>query len=125
MRGPKLIDPAYVRSVAKVCHEVNRVYCQGLGDFSQEPWGDAPEWQKESAIQGVKFHLTNPDSFPEDSHKNWLKAKEADGWQWGPVKDPERKQHPCMVPFESLPKEQQMKDHLFLAVVRSMFGGTR
>jgi len=24
--------------IAKVCHEVNRAYCAGIGDNSQVPW---------------------------------------------------------------------------------------
>lgn len=37
----------------------------------------------------------------------------------GKKKNPEKKTHPCIVPFEKLPKEQQTKDVLFMAVVRS------
>lgn len=105
--------------IAKVCHNVNKAYCESIGDFSQPKWEDAPEWQKESALSGVKYHLENPDSKPCDSHNNWLKDKKADGWVYGEVKDPAKKEHPCMVSYEELPKEQQTKDALFIAVVRS------
>lgn len=106
-------------SIAKTCHCVNKAYCESIGDNSQPSWEDAPEWQKESAKSGVQFHLENPNSKPCDSHNNWLKDKEADGWVYGEVKDPEKKEHPCMVAYEELPKEQQTKDSLFIAVVRS------
>lgn len=43
--------------------------------------------------------------------------KLADGWKFGPVKDPIAKLHPCLVPFEDLPKEEQTKDFIFRAVV--------
>ena len=56
---------------------------------------------------------------PGDSHRSWLAEKEGDGWVYGPVKDPERKEHPCMVPFGQLPKDQQAKDFLFLATVKA------
>jgi hypothetical protein len=108
----------WVEDVARVCHEVNRAFCQSQGDMSQVPWKDAPAWQKESAIKGVEYHLANPESKPSDSHESWTKEKEAAGWQYGPVKDPERKEHPCMVPFDQLPKDQQAKDFLFLGTVR-------
>lgn len=107
---------------AQVCHEVSRAYCALLGDTTQLPWEEAPEWQKQSAIAGVQYHRNNPNSTPADSHNSWLKEKELTGWKYGPVKDPEKKEHPCFVPYEQLPKEQQGKDHLFLAVVRAMFG---
>jgi hypothetical protein len=36
------------------------------------------------------------------------------------VKDPEKKQHPCMVPYADLPAAQRAKDALFLGTVRNM-----
>jgi RyR domain len=107
-------------SIAKVCHEVNKAYCEALGDKSQPTWEEAPEWQRDSALCGVRLHLTNPDSQPEDSHVSWMRQKEADGWVYGPVKDPSKKEHPCMVPFDKLPQEQQAKDYLFRAVVHAL-----
>lgn len=41
--------------IARVAHEVNRAYCKALGDDSQEVWELAPQWQRDSAIVGVKF----------------------------------------------------------------------
>lgn len=106
--------------VAKVCHEANRAYCAALGDISQAPWPDAPEWQRDSARAGVRFIRANPDAGPSASHGSWLAEKERDGWRYGPVKDPERKEHPCYVPYDQLPVEQRAKDHIFGAIVRAM-----
>ena len=103
--------------LAKVCHEVNRAYCRSIGDNSQPAWDDAPDWQKESAINGVYFHMGNPGATPRDSHANWLREKEATGWKYGKVKDPEKKEHPCMVPYDGLPEDQKVKDALFTAIV--------
>ena len=105
-----------VEQIARLCHEVNRAYCQSIGDDSQPAWEAAPNWQRESAINGVRFHLEN-DVTPEQSHENWMREKAAAGWTYGPVKDPEKKQHPCMVPYAELPLEQRTKDYLFKAVV--------
>jgi hypothetical protein len=107
-----------IEQTAKMCHEVNKAYCEAIGDHSQVPWNEAPEWQQGSAINGVIFHLNNPDAKPEDSHNNWWKEKIADGWKYGPVKDTEKKEHPCMVPYEELPLEQRVKDHLFIAMIK-------
>lgn len=103
--------------MAKVAHEVNRAYCKSLGDFSQPAWDAAPDWQKTSAIKGAMFHSTSVGTTPEQSHENWLKEKEADGWVYGEVKDPVLKQHPCMRPYNELPVEQRAKDYLFKAVI--------
>lgn len=111
--------------IAKACHEVNRAYCAALGDHSQPSWEDAPAWQRSSAIKGVLHAMANPGAKPSDSHESWLAEKRADGWTYGPVKDPGAKQHPCFVPYDQLPPEQKAKDYLFLAVVRELAPVTR
>lgn len=109
-----------IEDIARICHEVNRAYCQAIGDESQPPWREAPEWQKKSAIKGVVFHLQNPNASPSHSHDEWLAEKRKEGWAYGAVKDPENKQHPCFLPYDQLPKEQQLKDSLFKGVVSAL-----
>lgn len=109
-------------SIAKVCHEANRAYCETLGDASQPRWEDAPEWQRLSAIKGVQHAVENPHAPPSASHDSWLEEKRATGWKYGPVKDPERKEHPCFVPYDELPIEQRRKDAIFVAVARACAG---
>lgn len=109
-----------IENIAQVAHEINKAYCEAIGDNSQPTWENAPEWQKSSAIQGVKFHLENPNAGPDASHNSWLKQKEEEGWKYGPVKNPETKEHPCYVPYEQLPTEQKAKDYLFKQVVHSL-----
>jgi hypothetical protein len=106
--------------IARVCHEVNRAFCASIGDHSQPSWEQAPDWQRASAVNGVAFTIANPDAKPSDSHDSWLAEKERDGWKYGPVKDPVKKEHPCYVPYDELPLEQRTKDYLFQAVVRSL-----
>jgi RyR domain len=106
-------------AIAKVCHEVNRAYCQALGDDSQAPWEAAPEWQRSSALMGVILHTEN-NVGPEASHKSWMAQKVAEGWVYGAAKNPVAKTHPCIAPFEQLPKEQQAKDYIFRAVVHAL-----
>jgi hypothetical protein len=113
--------------IAHIAHEANRAYCATLGDFSQPAWCDAPDWQRQSAINGVKFHLDALEQgdkpSPEASHASWLREKIADGWTVGPVKDEALKQHPCCVPYERLPMAQKLKDHLFGGVVEALSHG--
>ena len=109
-----------VDKIAEVGHETNRAYCETIGDFSQPSWGNAPDWQKDSAIGGVEFHLANPEAGCSSSHESWLRQKNAEGWIYGEVKNPEKKEHPCCVPYEDLPNEQKVKDALFVGVVRAM-----
>jgi hypothetical protein len=109
-----------VEEIARVCHEVNRAYCDALGDRSQVVWEEAPAWQRESILVGVGLHSKLPHASPSDSHAAWLTVKMNEGWKYGPVKDVEKKEHPCFVPYEALPKEQKAKDYIFGAVVRAL-----
>lgn len=111
-----------VEAVARACHEANRIYCRSLGDDSQLPWDEAPEWAKESARVGVRKIAAGEVTRPEQSHESWLAQKEAGGWRYGPVKDPAKKEHPCFVPYAELPREQQLKDHLFFAIASALVG---
>ena len=115
-----MLSIMHINQIAKVCHEVNRSYCQALGDNSQPTWEEAPLWQRSSAIDGVMFHLDNPNAGPEASHENWLKQKQADGWVYGKEKNPELKTHPCFVPFNDLPPSQKAKDYLFRTIVHQV-----
>lgn len=116
-----------IEQIARIAHEANRAYCQSIGDDSQPTWENAPQWQRDSALNGVQFHLKAPATCQNQllgskpsasaSHDSWLEEKRAAGWKYGPIKDPEKKEHPCFVPYGELPLEQRMKDYLFAAVV--------
>lgn len=108
-------------SIAESCHEANRAWCAYNGDFSQLPWAEAPEWQRQSAIMGVHFLYDNPDAGDSATHDSWSAAKVADGWVYGEVKDADAKTHPCLVPFEELPADQQFKDKLFRTIATAAF----
>jgi hypothetical protein len=114
-----------VKQIAQVCHEANRAYCETIGDRSQLAWDEAPGWQRKSAVAGVEFHLKTLEAGrepqPSASHESWLAEKKADGWKFGPVKDPLSKEHPCFVPYEQLPAEQKLKDFIFCAVVKGFY----
>lgn len=110
-----------IEQTAKVCHEANRAYCETLGDNSQPSWENAPDWQKDSARDGVRFHFAHFEKFatvgsPGASHLKWLQQKQAEGWKFGPVKDPAKKEHPCFVPYDQLPLDQRRKDYIFAAI---------
>ena len=112
---------AVVERIARECHEANKSYCEFIGDTSQPSWEDAPEWQKDSARNGVKAHLSSTAAdpmTPRKSHESWMKQKSEEGWKYGPTKDPAKKEHPCMVDYDELPLVQRTKDLIFGVVVR-------
>lgn len=111
-----------IEQIATMCHAVNKAWCELNGDTSQPDWDDAPSWQKESAINGVTFHLDNPDAGDSASHDNWMAEKLDAGWEYGEFKDPDANPptHHCLVPFHELPQEQQIKDKLFRSTIHSI-----
>ena len=113
-------SPSAIEAAARAAHEANRAYCLAIGDASQLDWDEAPEWQKASARSGVLGVLAG--NGPEQSHESWLKEKAATGWKFGPVKDPEKKEHPCFLPYAELPPAQKQKDGIFVGVVRAVLG---
>ena len=112
-------DETQVDRIAKLCHEVNRAYCEGLGDFSQKHWDKATDDQRESARLGVQARLEQQLT-PEEQHNLWMRHKLANGWVYGERKDEVAKKHPCIVPYSLLPEKQKIKDLLFGAIVDTM-----
>lgn len=115
------MDKAKIIAIAAVVYAANAAYSRSIGDnsFCSE-FSDAPEWQKQTNIKGVEFRLANPDAKPSASHESWLKEKAENGWVYGEVKDPDKKTHPCILPYDQLPPEQRKKDDLFLAIVDAL-----
>lgn len=109
-----------VDTIARVCHETNKAFCETQGDHSQKSWEEAEGWQRESAVAGVYFRLQNPDAVHDAQHNAWMADKIAAGWVYGETKNPEAKTHPCIVPYEQLPDFQQRKDALFCAIVDAL-----
>lgn len=113
-----ITEEAKIEACARAAHEVNRAYYIAIGDLTQPHWEDAPDWQKQSARNGVAGALAG--NTPEESHVSWLAEKQATGWKFGPVKDPVKKEHPCVRAYSELPPDQRAKDALYLAIVRAV-----
>jgi len=110
--------------VAEVCHEANRAI-QAVTDDPQPspPWGEAPDWQRDSAIEGVVKAVAG--DTPEQLHQSWCDYKRNDGWVYGHAKNPVAKTHPCLLPYEQLPWEQKAKDLVFAAIVNALTKETK
>jgi len=114
------INVEYLAKIAMVCHEANKAYCDSIGDPSQKHWNEAAKWQRESAVKGVAFRISNPAGKPDAQHKSWYDDKVANGWAYGPVKDEVKKTHPSLLPYDELPLKERKKDALFQAIVDAL-----
>lgn len=107
-----------VEQIAEIAHEANRAYQRINGEIVNFPWENLNQEMRDSIISGVQGVLEG--NTPRESHENWINVKEAAGWKYGPVKDFAKKEHPCFVPYDELPLDQQMKDELFSAIVKAL-----
>ena len=122
-RAQPVPTPQQIEQVAEVCHETLRAYCQTIGDHSLPPWAEAPEWQKESSRDGVRFYFEQfargIEPSPSDTHAQWLRQREAAGWKHGRAKNAHTREHPSFVGYGALPLDEKRKDYLFAAVCRA------
>lgn len=118
-----LETPEQVEQTARVCHEALRAYCQTLGDNSLVPWNEAPEWQKDSSRDGVRFQFAQfaagVDPSASSTHDEWLRQRRAAGWKYGQNKDGQAKEHPLLVAYADLPLAEKLKDYLFAAICKA------
>lgn len=106
-------NSAQIEAIARVAHAANCEYNDQIGEENFEF-----ELVGESIIDGVEQALLGLS--PRALHQNWIEFKEADGWEYGTVKDLDKKTHPCLVPYDELPEEQRVKDRLFAAIVGAL-----
>lgn len=101
------MTPEQLDKCAEFVHAVHAAYCKFI-DESEVPYFD-----KASIIDGLKMESGHQLISPSRSHDNWMAFKLKDGWRYGEKKDREAKTHPCLLPFQFLPRTEQLKDDVF------------
>jgi hypothetical protein len=69
--------------------------------------GPFPKEEKEAILAVIHQNL---DLMAEEEHNGWWDTKRADGYRYGPVKDPVNREHPLMIPYSQLPESEKDKD---------------
>jgi hypothetical protein len=88
-----------------------------LAPIIPEPWHQRDEAFR-SQFLGVIDRQCGPDrsASPSDLHADWVRAYEAMGWTYGPVRSVEHKTHPDMVSYDDLGQLERDKDAVFVAL---------
>ena len=50
------------------------------------------------------------EAISKNVHEVWAKNRMNEGWTYGPVRDDQKRQTPCLVPYEDLPEEEKAYD---------------
>jgi hypothetical protein len=48
----------------------------------------------------------------KNTHDNWAAQRMAHGWHYGPKRNDEKKEHPCLVPYEQLSESEKEQDRI-------------
>lgn len=104
--------------LARVAHEINRQICILNGEQALH-YSDMPRDIIESMEKTI---LEMGSGSLGDSHREWMKVREGQGWVYGPTKCMECKTSPCLVPFEELPYQQKVKDCIFVGIKNAVHG---
>ena len=79
------LSPQDLLALAESCHNVNRAYVLATAapaplespDPATLPWEELDKAGRDVVLEGVVFHVKNPDATPAASHANWMRAKQA------------------------------------------------
>lgn len=116
--------------IARTLHHANVGWNIGLEDRAPDPGFDIlPDWHKQFIVDRVRAIKTNLSILEDEElawfiHQQWvdLMTSPQHGWKLGEKKDPAATPptHPCLRDFRELPLEQQKKDRMAVALVRSL-----
>ena len=50
------------------------------------------------------------EAISKNVHEVWAQNRIREGWTYGPVRDDQKRQTPCLVPYDQLPEEEKADD---------------
>lgn len=102
--------------ICRIVHATNIALQAVDGDeMPSEPWDSWP--RQATTLAGVLRVLNGLTA--KENHENWVAEMTARGWQLG-AKDPDKKLHPCLVPWEELPAAYRRRARVFEALVNEL-----
>lgn len=114
------LSPDRLEAIARTVHAALGEWAAAHGQADIPAWNMAPDWMRASTRESVQYVLTHPASDGRAQHDQWVRQKQAEGWQHGSVKDSAARTHPMMVPYDDLPDWERRKDLIINALVRAL-----
>lgn len=99
---------------ARICYDTVRAHQAAYGDPVNPPWERAGDQARASAVAALDLGGREPD--PAVRHDAWVRARTAEGWTLGPVKDPAAKTSPWLVPYCDLPPRARERGRIYAAL---------
>jgi hypothetical protein len=107
--------------IAEIAHAANFAYSKtSVSQIHPEKWPQVSVQAREGMKKAVLHVLTHPDVTAEEQHAFWMADKLEAGWIQSGILDRSVRGHPNLKPFDELPVWEQLKDHLFLAIVKAL-----
>jgi hypothetical protein len=50
------------------------------------------------------------EALSKNAHEIWARERMRDGWTFGPSRNDQRKEHPCLISYEDLPDSEKVYD---------------
>ena len=72
--------------------------------------GYIPNPADTSGIQLPEELIELTEAISKNVHEVWSKNRMDEGWTYGPVRNDEKKETPCLVPYEELPEIEKAYD---------------
>ncbi len=82
-----------------------------------EPWHEREEpFREQFRLVIARQCSSERNMSPRELHEDWVLAYRNMGWAYGHERDPEKKLHPDMLPYDQLGQLERDKDEVFVAL---------
>lgn len=119
-QGNDMMQHMFRVQIAMLAHGVVAGYRKAMGLEPMPPFSDLGAAEQDELLENVDFWLANPSAPIAASHEAWLVRGIAEGWRLGETLDMQAKLSPFIRPFDTLPKDMVVMEHLFRAAVDSV-----
>jgi len=63
-----------------------------------------------SSVQMSSELMALAETLARNVHENWASDRIKQGWKYGAERNDDKKEHPCLIPYEDLPEEEKEYD---------------